>query len=211
MPTVEPFEAHTGRYEGWFEDHEAAYRSELAAVQRLLPDADPGLEVGVGSGRFAGPLGIGYGVDPSPAMLGFARERGVASVLGVAEALPYRADAFATALMVTTVCFVDDLAASLREIRRVLRPGGHLLVGYVDRESPLGRHYEDRRAANPFYRDATFRSTDELREALTAAGFEDLRAVQTVFELPGEMDGPEPVEAGTGEGSFVVLRGRAPA
>lgn len=210
MPITEPFEAHTDRYEGWFEDHEHAYRSELAAVERLLPDAGPGLEVGVGSGRFAGPLGVEHGVDPAPAMLDRARQRGVAVAQGVAEALPYREDAFGYALAVTTVCFVDDLAAALAEARRVLRPGGPVVAGFVDRESPLGERYEATREENPFYRDATFRSTAELEAALADAGFGAPSAAQTVFRFPEEMDEPDPVEAGTGEGSFVVLRARTP-
>jgi len=210
VPTIAPFEAHTERYERWFEANEHAYRSELAAVERLLPDAGPGLEVGVGSGRFAGPLGIEYGVDPSPAMLARARERGVAVVRGVAEHLPFRGDAVGYALNVTTICFVDDVTASLREARRVLRPGGAFVTGFVDRESPLGRRYEAKRESNPFYRDATFRSTDELVGALEALGFTDLAFAQTVFRFPDEMTEPDPVREGSGEGSFVVLRARVP-
>jgi SAM-dependent methyltransferase len=210
MPTVEPFEAHTERYEAWFEANEHAYRSELAAVERLLPDARPALAVGVGSGRFAGPLDVGHGVDPSPAMLDQARERGVETVQGVAEALPYSDDAFAAALNVTTVCFLDDLGVALREARRVLEPGGHFVTGFVDRESPLGQRYEELREENPFYRDATFRSTDELADALAEAGFEGFAFAQTVFRFPGEMDEPDPVRDGTGEGSFVVVRARTP-
>jgi SAM-dependent methyltransferase len=210
VPTVAPFQTRTDRYEAWFERHPAAYESELAAVDRLLP-AGEGLEIGVGSGRFAGPLGVEVGLDPAPAMLAHARDRGVAPVVGVAEALPFADGSFDAALLVTTICFVDDVATTLREARRVLRPGGSLVVGFVDSESPLGRRYRETRNTNPFYRDATFVAADDLREAMRAAGYADLTAVQTLFAAPGDLSDREEVRPGTGEGSFVVLRGTVPA
>ena len=58
MPRIAPFEAHQERYDSWFERHAAAYYSELLAVRALLPWEGRGLEVGVGTGRFAAPLGV---------------------------------------------------------------------------------------------------------------------------------------------------------
>lgn len=205
-PTTRPFEAHTDRYEQWFEAHQAAHQSELAALRRLLPPTELGLEIGVGSGRFAGPLGIQVGLDPAGAMLELASRRGITVVRGVAEALPFRSGTFDTALIVTTICFVDDVERTIAEARRVLEPGGTLVLGYVDRDSPLGRRYRERQDDNPFYLDATFVSTDELVAGLEAEGFDDVAFVQTIFRPPAAIDEPEPVEAGYGDGSFVALR-----
>lgn len=205
MPRVSPFEAHTDRYEDWFETHEETYRAELAALDRLLSAPGRGLEIGVGSGRFAAPLGIDVGLDPAPSMLHRARDRGVEVVRGVAEALPYPDATFDTVLLVTTVCFVDDLQTALLEAERVLGPDGALLVGFVDRESPLGRRYRARKADNSFYRDATFVGSDELVSALETAGFGEFAFAQTLFEGG---DGPGPVEDGYGDGSFVAIEAR---
>ncbi|WP_178916212.1 class I SAM-dependent methyltransferase [Natronomonas gomsonensis] len=210
MPVTEPFEEHTDRYDEWFQEYEHAYRSELAALERLVGDPGRGLEIGVGTGRFAVPLGIEVGVDPSTRMLERAAERGIEVIGGVAEALPFRSGTFDTALVVTTICFVDDIAETLREARRVLAPGGRLVVGYVDSESPLGERYEAKKADNPFYRDATFVSTAELLEAMESAGFGSFESVQTVFRMPEEMTEPDRVESGRGEGSFVGLAATAP-
>jgi len=59
------FNSHHRRYEAWFSRHEAAYFSELLAIRALLPWKGRGLEIGVGTGRFATPLGVEVGVDPS--------------------------------------------------------------------------------------------------------------------------------------------------
>lgn len=72
------FDAHPRRYEAWFERHAAAYDSELLTVRAFLPLSGLALEIGVGSGRFAAPLGVRVGVDPSAAMLEHARARGAA-------------------------------------------------------------------------------------------------------------------------------------
>ncbi|SER86622.1 class I SAM-dependent methyltransferase [Natrinema salaciae] len=205
MPKSEPFERYADRYDDWFEAHPDAYRSEVEALRRLLAQPGFGLEIGVGSGRFASPLGIQVGIDPANEMLGRARDRGVDVVRGVAEALPFPAETFDTALIVTTICFVDDSSRTVAEARRVLRPGGSLVIGYIDEDSPVGRRYREEAADNPFYRDAEFVSTGELVDELEAAGFADFEFVQTIYRWPADIDDPEPVDEGYGEGSFVGI------
>lgn len=208
MPTTVPFQAHTDRYERWFEQHPAVYQSELEALRRLVPSGGRGLEIGVGSGRFADSLEVEFGIDPADAMLERARDRGVEVARGVAEALPVRDASVDVALVVTTICFVDDVHRTLEEAARVLRPDGVLVLGYVDRESDLGQRYQELRDENPFYRDATFVSTDELLEALEPAGFTAFETVQTIFDPPEDIVEPQDVRAGHGEGSFVGLAAR---
>lgn len=201
------FDQHHPRYEEWFVNHAAAYYSELLAVRALLPCGGEGLEIGVGTGRFAAPLGVQVGVDPSVAMLEHARMRGIRVVRGVAERLPFAAASFDYGLIVTTLCFVDDPAAMLREARRVIKPDGCLLVGFIDRETSLGQEYLAHQSESLFYRDATFYSAAEVESLLRNCGFPCQVWVQTLSRPLSEVREIEPLQPGRGTGAFVVVRG----
>ena len=208
MARIEPFEAHTERYEAWFERHDAAYIAELLALRPFVPLTGRGLEIGVGSGRFAAPLGVQVGIDPSRAMLDRARARGIEVFEGIAEDLPFADDSFDHALVVTTLCFVDSPEAMLAQARRVLRPGGVLVMGFIDRDSDLGRHYESHREASGFYRDATFYSASEVERLVIDAGLSVLSWAQTLSRSLEETEQIEPVRPGRGQGAFVVVHAR---
>ncbi len=210
MPKIRPFEENVGRYEAWFDRYPWAYESELEAVKALLPARGKGLEVGVGTGRFAGPLGVGAGIEPSRAMARLAVERGIDVRPGVAEDLPCEDGSLDYLLMVVTICFLDDVYLAFREAYRVLRPRGHILIGFIDRVSPLGRTYEQLSEEDVFYRDATFFSTDDVVFYLSEAGFGEFVFRQTIFRHPAEMTKADRVKPGYGEGSFVVVRGAKP-
>jgi SAM-dependent methyltransferase len=164
------------------------------------------LEIGVGSGLFAGPLGITHGIDPSLPMLELARERGIRVAEGVAEKLPYQNSSFVLTLMVTAICYIDDLDQSLEEIRRVLRPGGKALFGFVDSDSPLGKFYSEHKDESLFYGPATFRSVTEVLEALQRHSFVLEAVRQTVFGKLDEIQSVQPARDGHGTGGFAVIR-----
>jgi len=207
MPKTGPFDTYSDEYDEWFDRHDDLYRAELGAVRELLPPPGAeGLEVGVGTGRFAALLGIRTGVEPSQRMAGRAAALGIDVHQGTAERLPFGDGSFDFILMVTTVCFLDDVARSFAEARRVLRYGGCIIVGFIDRESELGKRYDESRETSRFYGDAVFLSAAEVTRLLEEAGFAIAGIRQTLLEG----DQSVAILDGCGKGAFVVIRGDTP-
>ncbi len=206
MAKIEPFELFSDRYEAWFEKNRYVYLSELEAVRHFIPQNSRGIEIGSGSGRFTAPLKINIGIEPSQEMRTFSIKRGVITVAGVAEALPFPRSRFDYALMVTTICFLDNIQIALNEVYRVLKPHGSLIIGLVDKNSKIGRFYRKRKHKSVFYQNATFYSTEEVIHDLTDTGFKNFQFVQTLFKSLENVQLVEPFKKGYGDGSFVVIR-----
>jgi len=206
------FETFVKRYDVWFEEHRAAFLSELRAVRTALPKGfGLGLEVGVGTGRFAAPLGIQIGLDPAVSCLYMAKKRGVQVVAGVGEELPFRTGTFDVLLIIVAFCFLKEPDRALEEAKRVLRPGGSIIIGIIDKESFLGRLYELKKARGAlFYRDAIFYTPEEVKAMLEAHGFKNVRFIQTLFGPLDQVRDVQEAREGHGEGSFVVIRAERP-
>ena len=208
MARIEPFEKYSEKYEDWFERNKFVYESEIGAIKELFPKVKKGIEIGVGSGKFAVPLGIKIGIDPSPRMRKIAQKRGIEVINATAEELPFENSQFELVLMVTTICFVDNLNLAFREAYRILKLGGYLIIGFVDRDSSLGKLYQQHKENNLFYKIATFYSTKEVVYSLSKVGFKEFDFRQTIFHGLNEIKDVEPAKEDYGEGSFVVIRAR---
>ena len=205
MPKTKPFDEYLNEYEKWFVQNSAVYFSELEAIKNISVVPENAVEVGVGSGLFAEPLGIKTGIEPSEAMREKAKERGINVVDGVAENLPWKDNSIDYVVMVTTICFVDDVKKSLSEVYRVLQNRGSFIIAFVDKNSPMGQLYQKNKEESLFYKDATFFSTEELYEYLKEAGFSIKKTQQTVFGKMNEVVKVQQSREGYGEGSFVVI------
>jgi demethylmenaquinone methyltransferase/2-methoxy-6-polyprenyl-1,4-benzoquinol methylase len=176
---------------------QALHRAGLRAGDHVL-------DVGTGTGLVArealaviGQTGQLVGVDPSPGMLAQARLKGVELLVGRAEALP-RPDASASFLsMGYALRHLSDLAAAFVEFRRVLEPGGRLLLLEISRPRgrfaqgllkaymralvPLAARLVARRGSTPelwrYYWDTIDAcvAPEAILQALRDAGFTDVR------------------------------------
>lgn len=206
MSSIDIFNSNVEEFDLWYERYHWVYQSELFAIERLLPRRVNAVEIGVGSGRFSKPFGIRIGLDPCENMLKLAKKRNIEGVSGKAEELPFCNESFKLILMVTTISFLNNIYKSFKEAYRVLKPGGQLVIGFIDRLSPLGRMYEQKKEESMFFKQANFCSPEELTELLYRAHFDDIFFVQTLFRPLDKIDDIEPVKNGYGRGSFVVLR-----
>ena len=206
MPKTKPFDEYLNEYEEWFVQNSSVYSSELKAIRDISVVPENAVEIGVGSGLFAEPLGIKTGIEPSEAMREKAKERGINVVDGIAENLPWEDNSIDYVLMVTTICFVDDVQKSLSEVHRVLQKNGSFIIAFVDKNSPVGQLYQKNKEESLFYKDATFFSTEELYEYLKETGFSIKNTRQTIFGLLNEVVEVQESREGYGEGSFVVIK-----
>jgi SAM-dependent methyltransferase len=205
MTTVHVFEEAAQEYDAWFDRNRAVYESEIMALQRFLPPPQGGLEIGVGTGRFAVPLGIEVGLEPAATMADLARRRGIMVIRGVAEALPFRSGSFDSVVMVTVICFLRDPFLSLTEAARVLKPGGQIIIGMIDKDSPLGQRYDAHKSESKFYRQAHFYPVSRVLDWLALLPFRGMQTCQTLFKDLRDLTGLEPVRDGHGAGGFAVI------
>ncbi len=114
-------------------------RAVIGAWRRRLGARAGGrvLEIGAGTGsqfRWYGPDVAVTALEPHRSMAARARWRAaraptsVEIVLGAAEALPFAAASFDTVVFAFALCSVGDPVKALAEVRRVLVPGGRLLM-----------------------------------------------------------------------------------
>lgn len=205
-----PFDSHVAEYETWYEEYPFVFQSEVEALRQMLPEGDrlTGIEVGLGTGQFSKALGIKEGVEPSPAMRTLALRRGIEAVDGVAENLPYKDLRFDFVIMAFSVSYFEDLHRALKEAHRVLKNNGVLIIGFLDRNSIIGKQYEQHKSESTFYKEANFYSVEKMKAELTQAKFKKLEFCQTLFKPLEDIKGVESVKAGHGEGSFVVVQAR---
>ncbi|MDP3266285.1 MAG: class I SAM-dependent methyltransferase [Sulfuricurvum sp.] len=171
MAKTESFDLNGNEYEQWFEKNPLIYADEVQTLKRLVEKNINGLDIGMGSGRFALPLGIKIGVEPSQVMRNIAITKGLHPIKGRAEKLPFNDETFEFAIMITVICFVDDPLKALKEAYRVICKNGFLIIGIVDKNSLLGQMYEADKNKSRFYSKATFYSVQEIMTLAQKAGF----------------------------------------
>lgn len=204
-----PFDDLALEYDAWFDgEGSLIFFNEVQAFRTLLPSLPkPWLEIGVGSGRFAQALGIETGIDPSIKLVEMTSRRGVNAFVGRGEQGLFDEESFGTVFLIVTLCFLDSPIKVLKEARRILMPGGRLVLGLVLRESPWGQFYQTKKAqGHRFYKFATFYTYDDALKLLEQAGLSIEKVVSTLFQKPGEVHHTEdPVEGYFPDAGFTIM------
>lgn len=203
-PDFSEFDQHALEYDTWYDKNAGIYQSEVLAIRQAIPENKTGIEVGVGTGRFARTFGIKIGIEPSEYMANVAEQRGIKVVRALAENIPLAEHSYDFALMVTTDCFLTDISKAFSEVNRILKPGGEFVLGMIDKNSSLGKKYELKKSGNKFYKKAHFHSPKEITELLKQAGFIDFHYWQTLIN-PDKNEIEKP-STSYGKGGFVVIK-----
>lgn len=162
---------------------ESAAENRIALDLLDLQTGNAVLEIGFGHGRLIAelakrcPQGSITGLDHSPDMVRMASGLNLAAIssgivrldLGDSRSLPYESQTFDRIVSIHTVYFWGQPDDHLREIRRVLKPGGRFVLGYrPDSENVRGAF-----PASIY----TFRSAEQVRELMEVAGFTPIKLV----------------------------------
>lgn len=162
-------------------------RIEKQAIGSLLPAScqEPILELGCGTGHWSEFLSSkGFKVialDISEAMLSKARLKDIKNVefrKADAAALPFPDESFGMVVSITMLEFVDDLEKVLKEIYRVLKPGGLFIAGCLNLNSQPGKTKD----TDDTFRNAHFFTKTEIAELFKSWGNFELN--ESVFLSP---------------------------
>ena len=203
------FHERAAEYDSWFDDS-LLFDIELGALRDLqTPLAKPRLEVGVGPGRFAQQLGVMVGIDPACGALSIASARVPYVCQGVGEGLPVQSDCMATAFLLFTLCFTQEPAQVIMELARVVKRGGHVVLGVVPKDSLWGKSLRKKRDdGHPFYKHSTFYTHEQVSRWFADAGLDVVEERSSLFQHPGEVTALEHSQRGMDESAgFVVLVG----
>lgn len=222
-PAAKTFHASADAYDRLVGRYSPGLARELCAIAGVTPPAQA-VDVGCGPGALTAQLVALLGadhvaaVDPSPPFVDACRSRhpGVRVEVGTAEHLPFDDGAFGFALAQLVINFMGDAEAGLREMRRVVAPGGTVAGAVWDYrgEMTLLRTFWDAAAASNPSSDAQdegklmrYCTPDDLAAIFTDAGLEDVSVVPVVVAADYDSfeDLWEPLESGVAPaGAYTV-------
>ena len=223
------FDEYAEKYDEWFLKNEKVLLSEALLVESMLKDEKGKiLSVGCGSGLFEKILrdkGIVIEDCVEPSEMGkIAEKRGLKVKKGYAEDLPIPNESYDVVLLNGVIHYLKDTRKAMKEIHRVLKKDGHLVLCWVSGEGSYGLLYrlasilgwEKLSNVSPehpypieFVREATWPTYDEVKELLESSGFEIVSTMQTLTKHPKysniEIENPLP---GYDKGDYVCIKAK---
>lgn len=179
-------------YDAWYQSPRGKWigDTEFQLLTKLLQPL-PGeslLDIGCGTGyftwRFAESGHAVTGLDPSPAMLGFAMKHAAAGerfIFGDARALPFPDQSFDLSISVTALCFIPEQVQALSEMLRVTRR--RFVIGLLNRNSLLFLE-KGRDGGIGGYRGARWHTMREVKSLFSNLPVQGL-TLRTAILIPG--------------------------
>jgi len=186
---AEYFDRIADRYDEWYRTRTGRYVDRIEkwlVFSMLRTKSGKALDLGCGTGNYTLELkrkGFDViGLDASEGMLKVAREKGLNCIMGDAYDLPFPDETFDLVLSITMFEFIHRPEDVLREIHRVLKPGGEVLIGTMNGRSAW---FLFKRLKSLFvetaYRYARFYTPDELERLVKEAGFREVESAGVIF------------------------------
>lgn len=175
-----------------------AIQRYMAVFAAYLPASRPlvGVDLGSGTGRFTPALagafgGPIYGVEPSDGMRraaeADARHPAVTYLAGRAEAIPLQDAAADFVLMFLSWHHVADKPAAAREIARILRPAGRLILRSTFRDRIPDHWWRGYFPRSGDVERAMFQSEAEVKAIFETAGWRTVESVQMAVAFDGDV------------------------
>lgn len=181
------FNIHYNDYDNWYNKHNKEYNDQINFIRNLIPEGK-GIEIGVGTGRFASALGIKYGIDISESMIKLARERNINAIKASAYSIPFPEKFFDFSLNMVTICFLDYPENAIAEAKRVSK---NTVTVILDKNSEYIKKIIEKPVG--FYKFARFYSLDEIIDIYKNLGFKNIKSSfqdfyienKTIYRLSG--------------------------
>ena len=186
---AEYFDRIAQRYDSWYQTKTGRYvdRTEKWLIFSMLrKKSGKALDLGCGTGNYTLELkkrGFDVvGIDASEKMVEIARSKGLNCIKGDAYALPFPDRSFDLVMSVTMFEFIHEPERVVEEIKRVLKPGGEVIIGTMNGRSAW---FAFKRLKSLFvetaYRYARFYTPGELESLLLNAGFREVESAGVIF------------------------------
>jgi ubiquinone/menaquinone biosynthesis C-methylase UbiE len=171
------FDSEANLYDGWYESKLGAFADQVQtelAFSLLKPEKDMRiLDIGCGTGNFSiklAKMGLDVtGIDVSEKMLKVAENKAKEEGLNInfinmdAHDMIFEDNSFDAALSMAVIEFIDKPEKILNEIFRVVKKGGKILIGTINRDSKWGEMYLSKKfKENSVFKYASLKTMEEL-------------------------------------------------
>jgi len=213
---IRVFDLVAGTYDDWYDHPQGrqVFDAELNAVDLHIPKEGIDLELGAGTGIFAEHLTEAVRtiicLDPSKEMLKKASNRGMTSVMGVGDALPFKVGVLDFTYMVTVLEFLDEPMAVLGEIRETAKVSAGLTVLFINSKSAWGDLYRDMGSkGDPVFSHARLYTMAEVEALITVSGYSVTERAGTITTMPMETCVGGKITEPSRQNGVIVLRAYA--